>query len=1470
MISRINHIRSIRGETLKKRTDYQTFFFCAFSDTSFMVKRISSAGDVNLKFSFLHEQIRLHYDQKGWSLNGQSFLPDTLRSVGRSGEQIMMCLNGPFEVLQGAGRIYLREDEPVTVGSNYENTICYRWHSVVTGRHLMLEMRREECVVHDLGGAGVYRNGERMQGSVVLRTGDRVQLYGLHILFLPPYLVYTAYAGECRQMDIGFPAKQKIPVHSDGKQRRVIGRDPVTESVVQEEMELLLPQKPPDTSQQPLLLSIGPSFTMMLPLVMMGILSNRLNRETGTGNGYGYLTMVTGICSALLGVFWGITNHVCLKYGRRRDNRGRIFRYKEYLGGLSDTLKCSGERASQLLLTKYPSVEACLAHPEELTLSWSRYEGAEDFLFTRLGIGTRSFPVTFKLSHEEKTLFPDPLMEDVDDLLGRFRQLEGVPVGIDLKKEQWIGIVGKSADQQQCILQIFWQTVLNHSDTQIRIICFYDKSISWQQELAECMKWAPHVWSEDGRIRFLAGDREEASEILPQLSAMLEEREGSAHLLLFLLDPELIRGEIPEGLLRQRERKRAVTVIETAAAGQGPERQFQSAIMIEEGKTELWHAADGMLQKETFLPDCCERERLLWGGRMLALCKRSFANGQGELPEKVDFLELFGCHYVEELHSEYRWQEARPEKRLKTPIGKGCAKQPVCLDLHEKFHGPHGLVAGTTGSGKSELLQTYLLSLAVQFSPQDINFLMIDYKGGGTGNALKELPHCAGVISNLSGGQIRRAMLAISSENKRRQKIFSDYQVNHIDAYTGLFREGKASAPLPHLVIVMDEFAELKREEPEFMQEVISLAQVGRSLGVHLILATQKPSGTVDDKIWSNARFHLCLRVQDRQDSMDMLHKPDAAALTLPGQCYMQIGNDELYQRFQTAYCGGSYAPNVRQEDVFLLSATGKRSSVPNTGQAEKTDKMMDIIINYVNQIARQNGYEHAKTLWMETLPEILYLEDESPESRCGEKGFVIGKMDDPENQRQELLWYNSCTDGHMAVCGGPATGKTTLLQLLMGQLAERYTPAEAEFVIISMEQQGMQQYEVLPHCLGCLRESKDLPVFFYQWKEWINRRKRILGGQNYLDHQKEHPGELPWLYCFVDGFGIFRKHLDEEQEQMILSAAAEGIGIGVRLIMTGNAVTDFPSKLWGKVKTTCSLELSDHYQYGDVLRQYQGITQLESGIPGRGLCRQDKRILEFQTFVFRLKERKVRSGSTPDERLSFVPEEPTFREMLGRCSVRKQGTCTQKAIPIGYNRENGRIEELLPEIAPGLLISGAGQTGKSNLISCLCAAFADAGYRLLQPGGDRLPDARQLKAELQREETVLVFPELAAFIAVLYAKGSREEQMFWEELAAGHNKKVIWLAAYPVRSCAELSMTVFFRELAAHQWGIHLGGNVASQRALELEDIGFARMNRAEPPGFGYLKRGVGGRSIPIRIPLYEAGGEKNADSGSVCAGAG
>ncbi|SES16260.1 FtsK/SpoIIIE domain-containing protein, partial [Lachnobacterium bovis] len=335
------------------------------------------------------------------------------------------------------------------------------------------------------------------------------------------------------------------------------------------------------------------------------------------------------------------------------------------------------------------------------------------------------------------------------------------------------------------------------------------------------------------------------------------------------------------------------------------------------------------------------------------------------IPESVTFFDMYKVKKPQDFDSRNRWSQNQSHKTLAVPLGLRAEDDIVSLNLHEKAHGPHGLVAGTTGSGKSEIVQSYILSLALNFHPYEVGFLLIDYKGGGMANLFKNLPHLLGTITNLDKAESMRAMASIHSELLRRQQIFSECGVNHINGYNKLFKEGKVKEPLPHLFMISDEFAELKSEQPDFMAELVSTARIGRSLGIHLILATQKPSGVVDDQIWSNSRFKLCLKVADTNDSKEMLKTPDAASITQAGRAYLQVGNNEIYELFQSAWSGAKYDPNIdaneeksQKEDnrVYLINEKGQgeliNKDLSSTGSDDENKTVitqLDATVNYLS-----------------------------------------------------------------------------------------------------------------------------------------------------------------------------------------------------------------------------------------------------------------------------------------------------------------------------------------------------------------------------------------------------------------------------------------------------------------------------------------------------------------------------------------
>lgn len=300
---------------------------------------------------------------------------------------------------------------------------------------------------------------------------------------------------------------------------------------------------------------------------------------------------------------------------------------------------------------------------------------------------------------------------------------------------------------------------------------------------------------------------------------------------------------------------------------------------------------------------------------------------------------------------------------MAAPLGVNAKDEIVTLNLHEKAHGPHGLVAGTTGSGKSEILQSYILSAATIFHPYEIGFVIIDFKGGGMVNQFRDLPHLIGAITNIDGNEVQRSLKSIKAELMKRQNLFAEAGVNHIDKYIELYKEKRVTVALPHLVIIVDEFAELKAEQPDFMKELISAARIGRSLGVHLILATQKPSGVVDGQIWSNSKFKLCLKVQSKEDSNEVLKTPLAAEIKEPGRAYLQVGNNEIFELFQSAYSG---APATMEDtegskefQISQLNFAGMRKVVYQKKKEKRKDahnkNQLEAIVEYIAAYCKKN-----------------------------------------------------------------------------------------------------------------------------------------------------------------------------------------------------------------------------------------------------------------------------------------------------------------------------------------------------------------------------------------------------------------------------------------------------------------------------------------------------------------------------------
>ena len=555
------------------------------------------------------------------------------------------------------------------------------------------------------------------------------------------------------------------------------------------------------------------------------------------------------------------------------------------------------------------------------------------------------------------------------------------------------------------------------------------------------------------------------------------------------------------------------------------------------------------------------------------------------IPESITFFEMYQIQHPEELNVQSRWKNHAAHKSLAVPLGVREQNNYVELNLHEKAHGPHGLVAGTTGSGKSEIVQSYILSLAVNFHPYEVGFLLIDYKGGGMANLFKNLPHLLGTITNLDGAESHRAMVSIKSELARRQRVFNEYGVNHINGYHKLYQLGKAREPIPHLFLISDEFAELKKEQPEFMKELVSTARIGRSLGIHLILATQKPSGVVDDQIWTNSKFKLCLKVQNEADSREMLKTPDAASIVQPGRAYLQVGNNEIYELFQSAFSGASYHEEQEREEgdqrVYLVNRIGQGQLInQDLGGSLESNRIhktqLDVVVGYVKNEFLKTKLPKVKSPWLPPLQPVMVspLFERITDSAIHKElnlNIPVGIEDIPEEQKQIEYQIQFLKQGHVIFFASSGYGKTVFLETLLLGLCALNSVKNLHAYLLDFGNNALLPLKALPHVADYItydnleKQQKLMALLFKEMKQ----RKQLMAdamAQNFEIYNQMAEQPLPAIVLFIDNYDVVKEL--EMDENFFVQLARDGVNLGIYLAITASRSSVVKYALMNQIKT--------------------------------------------------------------------------------------------------------------------------------------------------------------------------------------------------------------------------------------------------------------------------------------------------------------
>ena len=958
------------------------------------------------------------------------------------------------------------------------------------------------------------------------------------------------------------------------------------------------------------------------------------------------LYIIMSVVSSLMTTIFSIQNYFKSKREYKENLANRIDSYHAYLSDKSIQLTelATKQRYGQLYHFPGPKEVANLAK----TYSHRIYEKTPqqfDFLFYRLGLG--KVPTSYHLTYSqaERSGVKDPLEVEGYTLYDSHRHLDDMPIVANLMHGP-VGYVGDRdlvLEQLQLMVQ---QIALFHSYHEVQFVTIMPEE---ERGLWHWMRWLPHATLQGMNVRGFVYNQRSRDQVLNSLNQILKQRQTEAmepgrkellfspHYVVLVTDKTLIMDHVIMEFFNENPTELGCSLVFVEDVMSSLSENIHTVVTLKDRQTGQLVMEEGVLREIDFsldhFPEGYDKEEL---SRQLAPLNH-LQNLKSSIPESVTFMEMYGVAEVHDLNVVSRWASHAPYKSLAVPLGLRGQDDIVQLNLHEKAHGPHGLVAGTTGSGKSEIIQSYILSLAVNFHPHDVAFLLIDYKGGGMANLFRDLPHLLGTITNLDGAQSMRALTSIKAELKRRQRLFSEYDVNHINQYQKKYKLGEVPEPMPHLFLISDEFAELKQNQPDFMAELVSTARIGRSLGIHLILATQKPSGVVNDQIWSNSRFKLALKVADRADSQEMLRTPDAADITQSGRAYLQVGNNEVYELFQSAWSGAEYQPEkdkqgIEDHTIYAINDLGQYeilnddlSGLEETEDIRQVPTELDAIVGYIHDLVVEEGIPALPQPWLPPLEEKIYLEDIAPVmyeaawNTIDRQDMILhlGIGDFPEQQAQETVEINLTNDGHILLYGSVGTGKTTFLQSAVMDLARHHSPARLNFYLLDFGTNGLAPLSRLPHVADriTLDQTEKLQKFVRLFNTELEERKALLAkhGVGNMAQYQSVTGELvPSIVLILDVYEAIKgEFFEEELHNLLVKTSREGLNVGIHIIMTSTRQNNIRATLYSNFKTQLTLRQNEVSEVISIVGRTP-FAELDD-IKGRGLIKlEEPTIIQF------------------------------------------------------------------------------------------------------------------------------------------------------------------------------------------------------------------------------------------------------------------
>lgn len=1046
--------------------------------------------------------------------------------------------------------------------------------------------------------------------------------------------------------------------------RRARKREPLPSRQVKIQPPKQLPQPP-----------AKPNYWALLPTIVMALAFGGITFFVNRNNPAGSIATLAILPMMLMGLMMMAVQffqHRGAKKAYAVELEAQQRRYQAHLGQTADLLQKLAHEQRQIMWQENPSLShlAQLAAQRAKTL-WERQPTDDDFLALR--IGTSSLPICVDVQAPEPN-DEDGRLEQVQTLVEENALVPQMPLLVNLNRLGSVGVRGQNRSEALYLaFTIIANIVVHHSPDEVQIYLFSHRPGAGK--VWHWLRWLPHTAtlhkenSDAGRISL---SPETSDAVITELSRTLRQRgdkerrseasygQREPHLVIVFDQASALQGHHAISRLLahtphadRNELRASVLFVDFPIPPQ------VNAMIEVQGKElayrETW-TADANQARRRGLAEPSNPKEMHRLARSLAPLRteESMGSGSGALPSSVRLVELLGAASPDEVNLKRLYRESYDPKQVMTfPIGLDSDLRTLNLILREQGqggHGSHAMLAGMTGTGKSVMLQAMVLSMALTNSPRHLNFVLADFKGGASELAkLQDLPHVVGFVTDLDTAMVERFRIALESEVVRRQTLFDTSKerlgspVANIRSYNRL----QPNDPLPHLVVLLDEFAHGLSINSNLRNAMDRIAAQGRALGVHLILSTQRASD-FDNKIRPNIDIRLSLRVASAADSKTMFNRAEAhTQLTKPGQAFVQVGDNEIFERFQAARADiadqsdGDIALDLVDDfSIFRIGRDGQRhllykhqAKVQREEDEEETalseaEVLVARVADYCNE-----RYPAARLICLPPLPEALDLpllpflaRQETYRQWTAETGWAngearqrlrvpLGMLDLPAEQAQRpfLLDLNE-RDGNMAVIGPSGAGKSLFLRSLVLALASTHSPDDFHIYILGRGP-SLAVFKDLPHCGGVIQatETERINRLFTFLQATVRQRRAAMGREQVSSmadlRQQTKAARYPAMMLIIEDFAGFKSE-QEEALSIVQTLAGDAQSVDMHLVLASTAINTINIKILDNISQRLALGLKQSVEYFDVLGQRAEVLQ---ETVGRGYTTVEQAVLECQ-----------------------------------------------------------------------------------------------------------------------------------------------------------------------------------------------------------------------------------------------------------------